>query len=102
MTVQERKVCLSVSLKNSLYIQKPESLICDPNTLPAPTASTINSGEIVPAATSGATIPAAVKPATVAEPKVTRSKAVMIHANNNGGNCNVSLNEEIYAPVPLS
>src|ERR1044071_9703154 len=78
ITVQERNVCFKVRLKNSLNIQKPESFICDPNTLPAPTASTINSGDTTPATTRGLTTPAAVMPATVAEPIVTLNNAVTI------------------------
>ena len=68
-----------------MNIQKPESLICEPNTLPAPTASTISSGEAAPVATSGETTPAAVMPATVAEPIDTLNNAVTIHAKINGG-----------------
>src|SRR5215218_8664793 len=84
ITVQEIKVCRSDKPRNSLNIQKPESLMCEPNTLPAPTANTINSAEAVPELTNGATTPAAVIPATVAEPTVTRSKAVPTHAKTNG------------------
>ena len=95
ITVQDKKVCFNVSLKNSLYIQKPESLMCDPKTLPAPTASTINSGDTFPISTKGATIPAAVNPATVADPKVTLSKAVITHAKSKGDICNLLLNVAI-------
>ena len=45
INVQEKKVCFMDKLKNSLNIQKAVSLTCDINTLPAPTASTSNSGE---------------------------------------------------------
>lgn len=95
ITVQDKKVCFRVSLKNSLYIQKPESLMCEPKTDPLPTANTINSGETVPAATKGETIPAAVMPATVADPIMTLNKAVMIHPKINGGICHLLLNEAI-------
>ena len=93
--VQDKNVCFRVNLKNSLNIQKPESLMWEPNTLPAPTARTINSGETAPAATSGDTTPAAVIPATVAEPIVTRSNAVTIQANNSGGICHLLHKEAI-------
>ena len=83
--VQDKNVWGSESLKNSLNIQKPVSLTCEPKTLPVPTASTINSGEADPDITNGATTPAAVMPATVADPIVTRNRAVMIQANNSGG-----------------
>lgn len=102
ITVQDKNVCLSDRLKNSLNIQKPESLICDPNTLPEPTANTINSGDTTPVATNGDTTPAAVMAATVADPIVTRNSAVMTQANINGGICHLLLNDAIYAPVPLS
>ena len=95
ITVQDKNVCFKLSLKNSLYIQKPESLMCDPNTLPAPTANTINSGDTLPAKTSGATMPAAVNPATVAEPKVTLNKAVITHAKSKGGISSLLLKEAI-------
>src|SRR5215203_1029781 len=85
ITVHDKKVCFNESLKNSLNIQNPESLIWEPNTLPAPTANTINSGEAAPVATSGDTTPAAVMPATVAEPIDTLNNAVTIHAKINGG-----------------
>lgn len=58
--------------------------MCEPKTLPAPTANTINSGEAPPSNRSGETMPAAVRPATVAEPKDIRNKAVMTHANKYG------------------
>ena len=83
MIVQDNKVCLSERLKNSLNIQKPESLMCEPKTLPAPTASTMSSGLTLPTI-NGETIPAAVIPATVAEPMVILSKAVMTQANKIG------------------
>ena len=95
ITVQDKKVCFKLSLKNSLYIQKPESLMCEPKTLPAPTANTINSGDTLPAKTSGATMPAAVNPATVAEPKVTLNKAVITQAKSNGGMSSLLLKEAI-------
>src|SRR5436853_6693535 len=93
ITVHDKNVCFNDSLKNSLNIQKPESFTCDPNTLPVPTASTINSGETAPVATKGETIPAAVIPATVADPIATRSKAVTTQPNTNGGICHLLLNE---------
>ena len=93
--VQDKNVCFSDKLKNSLNIQNPESFICEPKTLPAPTASTISSGDTVPVATSGDTTPAAVIPATVAEPIVTRNRAVTIQANKRGGICHLLLNEAI-------
>ena len=83
MIVQDNRVCLSERLKNSLNIQKPESFMCDPKTLPAPTASTMSSGLTVPVI-SGDTMPAAVIPATVADPMVILSKAVMTQANKIG------------------
>src|SRR5262245_5349693 len=92
ITVHDRNVCFNDKLKNSLNIQNPVSLICEPKTLPVPTANTINSGDTLPDATSGATIPAAVIPATVADPIVTRSKAVIIQANRSGGICHFWLN----------
>ena len=58
--------------------------MCEQNTLPAPTANTISSGEVAPPVAKGDTIPAAVSPATVADPRDTRSNAVMIHANRYG------------------
>lgn len=94
ITVHDKNVCLSERLKNSLNIQKPESLMCEPNTLPAPTDSTINSGD-TPVLMSGATTPAAVIPATVAEPMDTRNNAVTIHAKRRGGMFNLLLNDEI-------
>ena len=95
ITVQDKNVCFNVKPKNSLNIQKPESLMCDPKTLPVPTASTISSGETPLLAISGVKIPAAVNPATVAEPMVTRSNAVMTQANNRGGICHLLLKDEI-------
>ena len=94
ITVHDKKVCFSERLKNSLNIQKPESLICEPNTLPAPTESTISSGD-TPVVISGATTPAAVMPATVADPMDTLSIAVTIQAKRRGGIFNLLLNEEI-------
>ncbi len=76
ITVHDRKVCFNDNLKNSLYIQKPESLIWEPKTLPAPTANTINSGDTAPLKTNGDTTPAAVIPATVADPIITLNNAV--------------------------
>src|SRR5687767_246820 len=102
ITVHDRKVCLRDRLKNSLNIQKPESFICEPKTLPDPTASTISSGDTRPAETSGVTTPAAVIPATVAEPIATLSSAVITQANTSGGICHFSLNEAMYLSVPLS
>ena len=67
-----------------MNIQKPESLTCEPKTLPVPTANTSNSGETVPVVNKGETIHAAVIPATVAEPIATLNNAVINHANNNG------------------
>ena len=85
--VHDKNVCFNERLKNSLNIQNPVSLICEPKTLPVPTANTINSGDTAPETTNGATTPAAVIPATVADPIVTRNKAVTIQANTNGGIC---------------
>ena len=102
ITVHDKKVCLSDKLKNSLNIQNPLSLICEPKTLPVPTANTINSGDTVPATTNGATTPAAVIPATVADTIATLSKAVTSHPNNNGGICHLLLKEAINLSVPLS
>src|SRR6187549_3837997 len=102
ITVQDKKVCFKERLKNSLNIQKPESFTCDPNTLPVPTASTINSGDTTPVATKGVTTPAAVIPATVADPIATRNKAVITQANINGGICHLPLKEAMYLSVPLS
>jgi len=93
ITVHDKKVCLRDSLKNSLNIQKPESLTCEPKTLPVPTANTINSGETTPVATNGDTTPAAVMPATVAEPIVTLNNAVTTQPNISGGICHLLLNE---------
>ena len=83
MIVQDSRVCLSERLKNSLNIQKPESLMCEPKTLPAPTASTISSG-LTPPVIKGETIPAAVMPATVADPIVILNNAVITQANRIG------------------
>ena len=94
ITVQDRNVCFNERLKNSLNIQNPESLMCEPNTLPAPTDNTINSGE-TPVVISGATIPAAVIPATVADPIATRNNAVTIQANSKGGILSLLLKDEI-------
>ncbi len=102
INVHEAKVCFKVKLKNSLNIQNPESLICEPNTEPVPTAKTIISGRIAPATTKGETMPAAVIPATVADPIVTLKSAVTIQANKIGGICHSLLKEEIYSEVPLS
>lgn len=96
ITVHDKKVCFNESPKNSLNIQKPESLICDPKTLPAPTASTISSGDTTPDATSGVTTPAAVIPATVAEPITTLKKAVTTHPKISGGIDHLLLNEAMY------
>src|SRR5690606_34937716 len=82
ITVQERKVCAMDRLKNSLNIQKAESLTWEPNTLPAPTDSTISSGDTPVVSTSGPTTPAAVITATVEEPIITRSNAVASQANS--------------------
>ena len=84
ITVQERNVCLSERLKNSLNIQKPESLTCEPKTLPVPTANTNSSGDTAPVANKGDRIPAAVMPATVADPIATLNNAVMSQVNTNG------------------
>lgn len=83
MIVQDKRVCLSERLKNSLNIQKPESLMCEPKTLPAPTASTMSSGLTAPTI-NGDTMPAAVIPATVAEPIVILNNAVITQANKIG------------------
>ena len=89
-------------LKNSLNIQNAESLTCEPNTLPAPTARTIKSGDAPVVAISGPTMPAAVITATVAEPIITRSNAVASQANTSGGMFQVLLKEAMVAPTPLS
>ena len=89
-------------LKNSLNIQNAESLTCEPNTLPQPTASTISSGDAPVVAISGPTTPAAVSTATVDEPIITRSSAVAIQANSNGVICQVRLSSAMVAPTPLS
>src|SRR5450631_1494996 len=102
ITVHDRKVCFMVRLKNSLNIQKPESLTWDPKTLPDPTASTINSGDTVPDVTRGDTTPAAVIPATVAEPMATLNNAVTTQPKSKGGICHLPLNDAIYLSVPLS
>ena len=72
---QDKNVCLRDRLKNSLNIQKPVSLTWENIRLPAPTANTINSGDVPVMDNRGNTIPAAVSPATVAEPRVTLNKA---------------------------
>lgn len=95
INVHEKKVCFKDRLKNSLNIQNAVSFTCDIKTLPEPTASTINSGDTLVVATSGATIPEAVIAATVAEPMVTLKHAVTNHANNNGGISHCLLNEII-------
>src|SRR5690606_26176601 len=87
ITVQEANVCFMDRLKNSLNIQNAESLTWEPNTLPAPTASTISSGEAPVVAIRGPTMPAAVITATVAEPIITRSSAVASQAKISGGMC---------------
>src|SRR5689334_12698713 len=102
ITVQDKKVCFNDNLKNSLKIQNPESLTCEPNTLPVPTANTINSGETFPAVINGTMIAAAVCPATVAEPMATRSNAVTTQANTSGDIFIFLLKEEMYSPVPVS
>lgn len=84
MMDQDRKVCFNESLKNSLNIQNPESLMCDPNTLPVPTANTMSSGDTLGSSVSGYTMPAAVIPATVADPIVILSRAVTDQANSKG------------------
>src|SRR5690606_37006039 len=69
--------------------------------LPAPTESTINSaGASGPI--NGKTIPEAVNAATVADPKVMRNSAVMIHASNKGDNCKVEEISFTISPTPLS
>ena len=93
--VQEKKVLFIERLKNSLNIQKAVSLTCDIKTLPAPTASTNNSGETFDVTSSGATIPEAVIPATVAEPSVTRNNAVTTHANTRTGMCQLVLRDDM-------
>ena len=95
MMVQDKKVSFNDNLKNSLNIQTPESLIWEPNTEPLPTASTINSGEIPGCPSIGDTTPAAVIAATVADPIITRNKAVTTQAKSKGGICHLVLNEEI-------
>src|SRR5476651_573223 len=84
MTVQVLKVSRIVKPKYSLNIQNPVSLTCESIRLPAPTDSTINSGE-VPEWIKGITRPAVVKAATVAEPNVIRSKAAITHPSSRGG-----------------
>ena len=101
MMVHDNKVCWSERLKNSLNIQKPESLMCDPKTLPAPTASTISSG-LTPPMIKGDTIPAAVIPATVAEPIVILKKAVITQANKMVDIFHFDENAAIYSLEPLS
>ena len=72
---QDKNVCLSERLKNSLNIQKPVSLTWENIRLPAPTANTISSEDVPVIDSNGNTMPAAVSPATVAEPSVTLNKA---------------------------
>src|SRR5690606_35159305 len=102
ITVHDANVCFIDRLKNSLNIQNAESLTCEPNTLPAPTASTISSGDAPVVAISGPTMPAAVITATVAEPIITRSSAVASQAKISGGICQASLSAAICAPTSLS
>src|SRR6185312_12785336 len=69
----ERIVSLIDKLKYSLNNQNPPSFTCENARLPAPIASTIKLGLMVGSCkTMAETIPAAVKPATVAEPRLTR------------------------------
>ena len=76
--------------------------MCEPKTLPVPTANTNNSGETFVVVNKGDTIPAAVIPATDAEPMATRKIAVTTHANIRGEMLHLLLKLVIYAPVPLS
>src|SRR5690606_36864736 len=102
ITVHERKVWAMDRPKNSLNIQKAESLTWEPNTLPAPTASTISSGDTPVLSTSGPTTPAAVITATVEEPIITRSSAVASQANSSGGIWHCPARAAMVAPTPLS
>ena len=81
---QVRNVSLKLRLKYSLQSQKPESLTCDNNRLPAPTASTIKLGLACVDASAGAMMPAAVNPATVADPMLTRMTAAINQPSSNG------------------
>lgn len=81
---QAVKVSFNERLKYSLTIQKPASLTCPPKTLPAPTDNTINAGLTPADAINGATKPAPVKAATVDDPRLTRSSAVISQAASSG------------------
>src|SRR5690606_17244935 len=86
MTDQERIVSRMVNPKNSLNIQNPGSLTWENMRLPAPVASTINSGLVFVDVINGSAIPAVVRPATVADPNDTRIAAAIPHTNSNGEN----------------
>ena len=82
--VHESRVSLILTLKYSLKSQKPPSLICEKVMLPAPVASTSNSGDTPEEATEGIMILAAVSPATVADPTLTLISAAINQAIKNG------------------
>ena len=84
ITVQVDRVSFTERLKYSLNIQKPVSLTWESIKLPEPMARTINSGLVPVPDAKGSTIPAAVKPATVADPTLTRMAVAMTHANTKG------------------
>ncbi|MNI67617.1 hypothetical protein D3C73_1232600 [compost metagenome] len=88
-------------LKYSLNIQKPVSLTCENIRLPAPTDNTISSGG-VPGPIKGKTMPDAVNAATVAEPNVTLSDAVMSQAKSKGDKFNPPVSCFTVSPMPLS
>src|ERR1700738_5298595 len=85
ITDHDRMVSLIDRLKYSLNIQKPPSLTCEKARLPAPIDNTIRLGFIVGLfKTMFDTIPAAVKPATVAEPRLTRIMAAISQPKTSG------------------
>src|SRR5665213_636952 len=82
ITDQDRIVSLIDKLKYSLNSQKPPSFTCEKARLPAPIASTIKLGLIDGScSTIAETIPAAVRPATVADPRLTRIIAAISQPN---------------------
>ena len=85
ITVHVDRVSLTERLKYSLKSQNPPSFTWDSIKLPDPMARTMSSGCTLVPETRGRTMPAAVRPATVAEPMLTRSMVAISHPNTKGG-----------------
>ena len=84
ISVQDFKVSFMLRLKYSLNSQNPPSFTCESMILPAPVASTNNSGDTEVFGIIGAMILPAVNPATVADPTLILIMAAINHANKIG------------------